>query len=174
MTLPIYFDYNATTPLDPAVIDAMLPYLREHFGNPSSSCWGDRQPYCLTSAKTSGTLPCPSTRTGASIMRVTVLGIVLLAGIGCSGKPTDQGADKAKPNSKGKATLAELRSEWVGKAYGDLEPRFGKPNQVGASAKTGAVVSVVFYNLAADGSNVRFACDPNGKITTVEKWEDKN
>jgi cysteine desulfurase len=34
---PIYLDYNATTPLDPAVIDAMTPYLREHFGNPSSS-----------------------------------------------------------------------------------------------------------------------------------------
>ena len=35
--LPIYLDYNATTPLDPAVVDAMLPYLREHFGNPSSA-----------------------------------------------------------------------------------------------------------------------------------------
>ncbi len=34
---PIYLDYNATTPVDPRVIDAMLPYLREHFGNPSSS-----------------------------------------------------------------------------------------------------------------------------------------
>src|SRR5262245_65305185 len=34
---PIYLDYNATTPLDPAVLDAMLPYLREHFGNPSSA-----------------------------------------------------------------------------------------------------------------------------------------
>ncbi|MBY0523458.1 MAG: cysteine desulfurase [Gemmataceae bacterium] len=34
---PIYLDYNATTPIDPAVLDAMLPYLREHFGNPSSS-----------------------------------------------------------------------------------------------------------------------------------------
>jgi cysteine desulfurase len=36
MTL-IYLDYNATTPLDPAVVDAMLPYLRDHFGNPSSA-----------------------------------------------------------------------------------------------------------------------------------------
>lgn len=34
---PVYLDYNATTPLLPEVIDAMLPYLREHFGNPSSS-----------------------------------------------------------------------------------------------------------------------------------------
>ena len=32
----IYADYNATTPLDPQVFDAMLPYLREHFGNASS------------------------------------------------------------------------------------------------------------------------------------------
>src|SRR5947209_5548574 len=34
---PIYLDYNATTPLDPAVISAMLPYLKDHFGNPSST-----------------------------------------------------------------------------------------------------------------------------------------
>ena len=33
---PIYFDYNATTPLDPAVREAMLPFLGEIFGNPSS------------------------------------------------------------------------------------------------------------------------------------------
>jgi cysteine desulfurase len=36
MTDPIYLDHNATTPLLPEVVDAMLPYLRDHFGNPSS------------------------------------------------------------------------------------------------------------------------------------------
>ncbi|HUT79541.1 MAG TPA: cysteine desulfurase family protein [Polyangia bacterium] len=36
MSDPIYLDHNATTPLLPAVVEAMLPYLREHFGNPSS------------------------------------------------------------------------------------------------------------------------------------------
>ena len=35
-TEPIYLDHNATTPLLPEVVEAMLPYLREHFGNPSS------------------------------------------------------------------------------------------------------------------------------------------
>lgn len=33
---PIYLDFNATTPVEPEVIEAMLPYLRTHFGNPSS------------------------------------------------------------------------------------------------------------------------------------------
>lgn len=34
---PIYLDYNATTPVDPTVVEAMLPYLSTHFGNPSST-----------------------------------------------------------------------------------------------------------------------------------------
>ena len=33
---PIYLDHNATTPVLPEVVDAMLPWLTEHFGNPSS------------------------------------------------------------------------------------------------------------------------------------------
>jgi cysteine desulfurase NifS/selenium donor protein len=34
---PVYLDFNATTPIDPEVAEAMRPYLFEHFGNPSSS-----------------------------------------------------------------------------------------------------------------------------------------
>jgi cysteine desulfurase len=33
----IYLDYNATTPVAPSVIEAMMPFLSEHYGNPSSS-----------------------------------------------------------------------------------------------------------------------------------------
>lgn len=36
MFAPVYLDHNATTPLEPAVLEAMLPWLREQFGNPSS------------------------------------------------------------------------------------------------------------------------------------------
>jgi cysteine desulfurase len=40
--LPIYMDYGATTPCDPRVVDAMIPWLRDHFGNPASRshAWG--------------------------------------------------------------------------------------------------------------------------------------
>jgi cysteine desulfurase len=39
---PIYMDYSATNPVDPRVVDAMIPWLREHFGNPASRshAWG--------------------------------------------------------------------------------------------------------------------------------------
>ncbi|MFZ5830050.1 MAG: cysteine desulfurase family protein [Planctomycetota bacterium] len=35
----IYLDFNASTPLSPEVVEAMTPYLREEFGNPSSAHW---------------------------------------------------------------------------------------------------------------------------------------
>jgi len=49
---PIYLDHNATTPLLPEVVDAMLPYLREHFGNPSSGhVYGTRARNAVTRAR---------------------------------------------------------------------------------------------------------------------------
>jgi cysteine desulfurase len=36
MKLPIYMDYHATTPVDPRVLEAMMPFFNQHFGNPAS------------------------------------------------------------------------------------------------------------------------------------------
>jgi cysteine desulfurase len=52
MSEPIYLDHNASTPVLPEVVDAMLPYLREHFGNPSSShVFGQRARAAVESAR---------------------------------------------------------------------------------------------------------------------------
>jgi cysteine desulfurase len=52
MALPVYLDYNATTPIDPAVREAMRPYLAEHFGNPSSShVYGQRARAAVEAAR---------------------------------------------------------------------------------------------------------------------------
>jgi cysteine desulfurase len=49
---PIYLDYNATTPVASEVLEAMLPYLREHFGNPSSShAYGREAQQAVTRAR---------------------------------------------------------------------------------------------------------------------------
>lgn len=49
---PIYLDYNATTPIEPAVREAMFPYLAEQFGNPSSSyMYGQRAKEAVEKAR---------------------------------------------------------------------------------------------------------------------------
>ncbi len=52
MTDPIYLDHNATTPIHAEVVEAMLPYLRNHFGNPSSGhVFGQRARKALERAR---------------------------------------------------------------------------------------------------------------------------
>lgn len=53
MNRPIYLDYNATTPVAPEAFEAMAPFLREHFGNPSSSHpYGRRAAEAVAQART--------------------------------------------------------------------------------------------------------------------------
>ncbi len=48
----IYLDHNATTPINPEVLKNMLPYLEEHYGNPSSShSWGRKAKFAIEQAR---------------------------------------------------------------------------------------------------------------------------
>lgn len=52
MKTPIYLDYNATTPIDPIVAEAMLPFITSHFGNPSSShAYGKKAKQAIENAR---------------------------------------------------------------------------------------------------------------------------
>jgi len=52
MSNPIYLDYNETTPIAPEVFDAMLPWLRDEYGNPSSShALGQRAAQAVATAR---------------------------------------------------------------------------------------------------------------------------
>jgi cysteine desulfurase len=52
MEEPIYFDFAATTPVDEQVIEAMLPYFRQSFGNPSSiHSWGQQAEHALENSR---------------------------------------------------------------------------------------------------------------------------
>ena len=49
---PIYLDFNATTPIDHIVSEAMVPYLEEHFGNPSTNyVYGQRTKQAIDLAR---------------------------------------------------------------------------------------------------------------------------
>ncbi len=59
----VYLDYNASTPLAPEVIEAMMPFLYEHYGNPSALHWagkGAREAYEKARDQVSALLGCSS------------------------------------------------------------------------------------------------------------------
>ena len=79
----IYLDANATTPLDPLVLDAMLPCLAQHYGNPSSAHYAGRQARALIDSSRdtlSGLLGCKShelifTSGGTESNNLAILGL---------------------------------------------------------------------------------------------------
>ena len=58
---PVYLDHNATTPVLPEVVEAMLPWLEQHFGNPSSNhVYGHRakKAVAIARAQVAGLIGC--------------------------------------------------------------------------------------------------------------------
>ncbi len=83
----IYLDYAATTPVDPRVLEAMLPFFTEHFGNPSSvHSFGQRAEHALERARetVANVLDCPAnalifTSGGSEADNLAIRGLALAA-----------------------------------------------------------------------------------------------
>ena len=74
---PIYMDYGATTPVDPRVVDAMVPWLREHFGNPASRSHAEHVPSGAATSRDAHARRCtvgPTTSRAARWARRTEIG----------------------------------------------------------------------------------------------------
>jgi len=86
---PVYLDYNATTPVDPRVAEAMAPYLTDFFGNPSSShSYGDtpRRALAEARAQVAGLIGGRSeeivfTSSGSEADQLAIRGAVLASGV---------------------------------------------------------------------------------------------
>lgn len=87
---PVYLDCHATTPLDPRVLDAMLPYFTEHFGNPASSthAWGWKAQAAVEQAR----------REVATILGASPREIVFTSGATESNNLAIMGAARAVPD----------------------------------------------------------------------------
>jgi len=80
--LPVYLDYNATTSVAPEVADAIMPFLREQFGNPSSShVYGQRAMQAVAEARRQGATPGEIVFTG-SATEANNLALFSVAGAG--------------------------------------------------------------------------------------------
>ena len=108
--MPIYLDHAATTPLRREVLDAMLPYLTESFGNPSSAhaSGGPREP---ASTRRTSASPRGSTRSGREIVFTsggTEANNLALKGVGVGGqgaRPSDRHLLGRAPRGRPHAAL---------------------------------------------------------------------
>ena len=88
MSDPIYLDHNATTPVDPEVVETMLPYLQQHFGNPSSGhVYGRRAQRAVERAReqVAGLLGCAAdevtfTSGGTEANNIAIRGVAAASG----------------------------------------------------------------------------------------------
>jgi cysteine desulfurase len=147
---PVYLDHNATTPLRPEVLDAMLPYLREHHGNPSSThVFGRRAHDAVERARgqLAGLLGCDADE------------LIFTSGGTESNNLAIRGATEARPGRRGVVTsviehaATERPCEWlarhgrsVSRSGVDADGRVRVDELVAACDATTALVTVMHSN----------------------------
>ena len=151
---PVYLDHNATTPLRPEVLDAMLPYLREHHGNPSSThVFGRRAHDAVERARgqLAGLLGCDADE------------LIFTSGGTESNNLAIRGATEARPGRRGVVTsviehaATERPCEWLARHGRNvrrvpMDPRVAQPRKRSKDSWSNGVREIVCCSLP--GQNI--------------------
>jgi cysteine desulfurase len=110
---PVYLDYHATTPVDPRVLEAMLPYFSEHFGNPASSshAWGWKAQAAVEDAR----------REVAAVLGATAREIVFTSGASESNNMAIRGVAERAGNTRRHVIASAIEHKSVLEASKRLE-----------------------------------------------------
>jgi cysteine desulfurase len=110
---PVYLDYHATTPVDRRVLDAMLPYFTEHFGNPSSSShsWGWKAQEAVEKAR----------KQVAGLVGATAREVVFTSGATESNNFAIRGVADARPGGRRHVAVSAIEHKSVLEAAERLE-----------------------------------------------------
>ena len=152
MQLPIYLDYSATTPVDPRVVDAMVPWLRQNFGNPASRShafgWEAEKAVENARAQVAGLVNCDPREL---IWTSGATESINLAVKGVAHFNKDKGKHLITVKTEHKATLdtmRELEREGFEVTYMDVEPNglLDLPQLEAALRPDTILISVMFVN----------------------------
>src|SRR5687768_8116670 len=118
---PVYLDYHATTPVDPRVLEAMLPYFTEVFGNPASSShqWGWKAQEAVEEAR----------RRVAALIGATAREIIFTSGATESNNFAIKGCAASMPAARRHVVCSAIEHKSVLEGCKGLEksgPLFGK------------------------------------------------
>ena len=110
---PVYLDYHATTPVDPRVLEAMLPFFTEHFGNPASAshAWGWKAQEAVEAAR----------RDVASLIGATPREIVFTSGATESNNLALDGIARTAPAGRRHLAVSAIEHKSVLEAAKSLE-----------------------------------------------------
>jgi cysteine desulfurase len=175
---PIYLDYNATTPVDPKVVEAMIPFLTGWFGNPSSEhAYGQAPRAALEGARAqvaeligAGGGRVVFTGSGSEADNLAVRGAALAAGVDrphVITQPTEHPAvleacRALERRHGGRTTMLPVDGEGLvdpGDLAAAVTPRTVLVSVIAANNETGAVQPVAELARTARAHGVLFHCD---------------
>jgi cysteine desulfurase len=160
---PVYLDNHATTPVDPRVLDAMLPYFREHFGNAASSthAWGWKAQAAVESAR----------REIGSLIGASARELVFTSGATESNNLAIDGLAHQMPAGRRHIVVSAIEHKSVLEAARRLETRGWRLTEVPVD-RDGRIDLGALEVAVADGASIVSVMAANNEIGVLQPLAD--